>query len=126
MKQNIILLIIITLLIIFVYMNRNVQIYTNSYNRIEQFVDVERESFNAGDTKHQLCTNFNEQCVGKVNGECDDSGIVGCQKFKIKCENRCQNKKVDDNGKTVTNMDECIETCQQVKTDCCQRLNKIV
>ena len=77
MKQNIILLIIITLLIIFVYMNRNVQIYTNSYNRIEQFVDVERESFNAGDTKHQLCTNFNEQCVGKVNGECDDSGIVG-------------------------------------------------
>lgn len=129
MKQNITLLIIITLLILFVYFNHNYGMNRN--NRIEGFIDVEsfnnekKENFNVGDTKYQLCMNYNTQCVASGNLECQDSGLAGCQKFKIKCEKTCENKKIDDNGKTVTDMDKCRETCQQVKTDCCQRLKRL-
>lgn len=118
MKQNCILLILIGGLILVVYLN-------HKYNKksIEGFVDVDRERFS--NEKENLCINFDKQCVNQNNQECEDTGIVACQKYKLKCETRCRTKKIDDSGKTQDNLDKCMKTCQQVKSDCCARLNNL-
>lgn len=95
----------------------------------EGFIDVDTEGYSnvashdkKNNTKFNLCNNFNNECVNTHNDSCYDTSIVACQKYEIKCENKCRNKKIDDNGNKEPNFNKCVKTCVKVKDDCCKRL----
>jgi hypothetical protein len=80
---------------------------------------------NVTKNKNNLCSNFQNNCVGTNNIDCRDVSIVACQKYEIKCSNKCKNKKLDDDGKKQNDLNKCLDTCNKVKNDCCNRLNKL-
>ena len=70
------------------------------------------------------CINFQKCCVGNKDKDCRNQDLVGCQKFKFKCENKCKVKQLNDDGNTEPVMEKCVKTCHKVERDCCQRLSK--
>jgi hypothetical protein len=118
MQQNIILCLIVLALILIVF-------YYSYQRKIESFINVDKERFEINVDKN-LCANFDTDCVGKNNQSCENVNIIACQKFKIKCQNKCKHKNIDDNDKKVSNIDDCYKTCEKVKTDCCSRLDKLI
>lgn len=115
-------LVIIVLIFAFIFL-----IYNKSVSFREGFVDVDKERFVNGQSNNimELCTNFNSNCVGTGNSNCNNNSIVACQKYEIKCDNKCRNKKMDDDDKKEPDYNKCIKSCLKVKTDCCNRLNNI-
>lgn len=112
-------LLLILLCIVFFYLQKQ--------SRVDEgFIDVEKYSnVNYNNNKLNLCTNFTNNCVGTNNHNCNDTGIVACQKYEIKCENKCRNKQLDNDEKKEPDFNKCVKTCAKVKKDCCSRLNKI-
>ena len=96
--------------------------------RTEHFIDVDKELFKSNVSlyhkKDDICNNFMNYCVYNQNSECKNVNLVACQKYKIKCENQCSKKNIDDNGKKETDLNKCLETCKQVQKNCCRRLKK--
>ena len=122
------------IIIILVFALLFLLVHYKSISQIKEgFIDVDAEgysnvgSYNNNDNNHKLnlCNNFNNECVGTLNKSCYDTSIVACQKYEIKCENKCRNKKMDDNGNKEHNFNKCVKTCVKVKDDCCKRLNDI-
>lgn len=95
----------------------------NRKNNVEAYTDADNCS-----SSEATCGNFNECCLNNKDIKCKNPNLVACQKFRIKCENRCQNKKTDDMGNKFnndnTNMKKCMDICSKVQSDCCRRLNK--
>lgn len=122
MQQNTIILLIIGGIILITYLNNK---YNKNCTNCEPFIDVDKERFSNVNMKENLCLNFEQHCVDTNNQECEDVSMVACQKYKIKCNLKCENKKLDDSDKVENDINKCLETCNQVKTDCCNRLNNI-
>lgn len=98
------------------------------YTTLESFIDVDREHYTNDSScrvEKKLCNNFESECVGTGNNTCNNPSIVACQKYRLKCETTCKHKKIDDNGKKQNNYDKCIQTCQTVQSDCCDRLENL-
>lgn len=118
--MKLLFIVIIAITIMFFYYQHN----------IEGYIDVEKEFYQNEKTcnsSNNTCNNFVNCCLDKKDIKCRNSNLLACQKFRIKCENKCNNKKTDDNGTIFKNekngLSNCIELCQQVKTDCCRRLD---
>ena len=113
---------LLIVLVCFHNYNHNHNIVSNITLNTERF---QGSYINATKNKTQLCSNFQNNCVGTNNIDCRDVSIVACQKYEIKCSNKCKNKKVDDDGNKQLNLEKCLETCNKVKNDCCNRLNNL-
>lgn len=97
------------------------------FDKLQYVHDYNLENFqgkNCYNSKN-ICSNFQECCLKSGKPEqCRNPNLLACLKYKIKCENKCQNKKIDDNEKNEPNLQKCLQTCQQVEQDCCHRLEK--
>jgi hypothetical protein len=70
-----------------------------------------------------ICNNFKSCCLNSIKpNTCRDSNLLACQKFKIKCENKCNNKNIDDENNIAKNTKDCLTTCKTVQQNCCDRL----
>jgi hypothetical protein len=118
---NLFILLFIVLVCLINY-KHNQNIILNATVNTERF----RGSYvGATKNKNQLCSNFQNACVGTDNIDCRDVNIVACQKYEIKCYKKCKNKKIDDDEKRQPDLNKCLDTCNKVKNDCCNRLNKL-
>lgn len=94
----------------------------------EPFVNVDEEPYqNVGKSscvkQDDVCMNFKKCCVTKNRAhQCYNPDLVACQKFKLKCESKCEVKKIDDNEQKQDDLQKCMETCKKVESDCCVRL----
>ena len=86
-----ILLILLFLGSIFFYFN-------NKNEVIEKYINIRGDSINNQcNNSNDICTNFKKCCLEDRNGNCRDPNLLACQKFKIKCENKCKNKHINSN-----------------------------